>query len=154
MRQSGLVEIIDKKDGNKVVIPAAYEFLNKNNDKDCFSLADYAPDYHEPDKIDKNCKFEKYKSTKKPSLVKGTIKSPFATANKEESGGSYRGFIKEWKTQHNMVKLKLRDALDFLKRSGEYADLNKTADELEYLWNTLNPAKKVWLMLKKRSISN
>jgi len=133
MRQSGLVEIIDKKDGNKVVIPAAYEFLNKNNDKDCFSLADYAPDYHEPDKIDKNCKFEKYKSTKKPSLVKGTIKSPFATANKEESGGSYRGFIKEWKTQHNMVKLKLRDALDFLKRSGEYADLNKTADELEYL---------------------
>ena len=133
MRQSGLVEIINKKYGNKVVIPAAYKFLNENNDKDCFSLADYAPDYHEPDKIDKNCKFEKYKSIKEPSLVKGVIKSPFTTANKEESGGSYRGFIKEWKTQHNMIKLKLRDALDFLKRSGEYADLNKTADELEYL---------------------
>ena len=133
MRQSGLVEIINKKYGNKVVIPAAYKFLNENNDKDCFSLADYAPDYHEPDKIDKNCKFEKYKSTKEPSLVKGTIKSPFVMANKEEPGGPYRGFIKEWKTQHNMVKLKLRDALDFLRRSGEYAELNKTADELEYL---------------------
>jgi len=133
MRQSGLVEIINIKYGNKVVIPAAYKFSNENNDKDCFSLADYAPDYHEPDKIDKNCKFEKYKSTKEPSLVKGAIKYPFVTANKEESGGSYRGFIKEWKTQHTMVKLKLRDALDFLRRSGEYAELNKTADELEYL---------------------
>ena len=133
MRQSGLVEIINKKHGNKVVIPAAYKFSNENKDNEFFSLEDYLPVDKKSDAKEKNCKSVEYKSTKEPLRVKSAKISPIATPNDEEYGGSYRGFIKEWKTQHNIVKLKLRDALDFLKRSGEYADLNKTADELEYL---------------------
>ena len=133
MRQSELVEIINKKHGNKVVIPVAYKFSNKNKDNEFFSLEDYTPVDKKPDNKDNICKFEKYKIIKEPSHAKAAKKSPFPIPNKEESGGSYKGFVKEWKKQHNIVKLKLRNALDFLKDSGEYAELNKTADELEYL---------------------
>ena len=146
MRQSGLVEIINKKHGNKVVIPVAYKFSNENNNDESFSLKDYV---HEneggiskisscmkahalPIKVLKY-KDEKKKSTKELSLVKDVKKSPFATPYKDEYGGTYRGFIKEWKAQHNMLRLKLRNALNSLRDSGESAKLNKTADELEYL---------------------
>lgn len=133
MRQSELVEIINKKHGNKVVIPVAYKFSNKNKDNEFFLLEDYTPVDKEPDNKENICKFEKNKITKEPSHAKAVKKSSLPIPNKEESGGSYKGFVKEWKKQHNIVKLKLRNALDFLKDSGEYAELNKTADELEYL---------------------
>lgn len=133
MRQSGLVEIINKKHGNKVVIPAAYKFSNENKDNEFFSLKDYLSVDKKSDTKEKNCKSVEYKSTKEPLLIKSTKISHIATPYKDEYGGAYRGFIKEWKAQHNVLRLKLRNALNSLKDSGEYADLNKTADELEYL---------------------